>query len=106
MSYILVRENLGKQKKYGIFSDLEGAIKEFCGLAPEFFSHVPQCPTPKELFEEYNETIIEDIEVHGIWQEYGDEAVRGQFIIIEVEEATTKDFTLPFHTRGQSDLKN
>ncbi len=89
--YILIREELGDQETYGTFSSLEDAIQEFCKEAPEFFSHVPQCPTPKQLFEEYNETIIDAIEVHGIWQEYGDEVVRGQFIILEVE---TKDFQM------------
>ncbi len=86
--YILVREELGDKKTYGTFTDLEDAIKEFCGLAPDYFLHVLQCPTPEELLEEYNEKIIDAIEVHGIWQEYGNDAVRGQFIIME---ATTKD---------------
>ena len=71
MSYILVREELGDQKTYGTFNDLEDAIQEFCGLAPDYFSHVPQCPTKEQLFKEYNDKIIEDIEVHGILQEYG-----------------------------------
>ena len=85
--YILIREEMGDDITYGTFSDLESAIKEFYGLAPDFYSHVPHCPTQKQLFDEYNEAIIDDIEMCGIWHEHCDEASRDQFIIIEEEDS-------------------